>query len=435
MENKKEKKINIKDAQLLFLSFLILIYFFYGFFTNENSAGAGGYSGDFKLIWSNLLLLKEGLFTNIDNPAYNDSRSPLSYILHIILNPFTENQQEFRNSTFVISLIVPYLLFLSINENFKKLKFSITLLLTLIVTLSPYFRTTAYWSLGENYAIIFLLLSYLFYTKFKNNIDTFSEIKKNFYILILCFLSSIIVYFDLKLVFVPFFVLYLILNLKIKINLKFISLIYFFIFSLPYFYLIFLWQGLIPTSANISRGVGVHLHLFNPIYCLIIIFTSVFPFVFSKKLNLENLKGKIFLKKNIYIFYFFFPYVLISIFFGDFKNLRIEGKGAFHKISLLLFKETTLRLFITIIFFFLSLILILIVFDNLGDRFIILFLVLSSLFIFPFYQEYLDPLMYILIFSFFKSKFEVNNIKFIYFLTFYFFLFSLGAKYYYSITI
>ena len=132
---------------------------------------------------------------------------------------------------------------------------------------------------------------------------------------------------------------------------------------------------------------------------------------------------------------FFFSYLIIAVFFGDFENLRIEGKGAFHKISLLLFKETTLRLFITIIFFFLSLILILIVFDNLGDRFIILFLVLSSLFIFPFYQEYLDPLMYILIFSFFNSKFEVNNLKFIYFLTFYFFLFSLGAKYYYSITI
>ena len=435
MENKKEKKINIKDAQLLFLSFLILIYFFYGFFTNENSAGAGGYSGDFKLIWSNLLLLKDGLFTNIDNPAYNDSRSPLSYILHIILNPFTENQQEFRNSTFVISLIVPYLLFLSINENFKKLKFSITLLLTLIVTLSPYFRTTAYWSLGENYAIIFLLLSYLFYTKFKNNIDTFSEIKKNFYILILCFLSSIIVYFDLKLVFVPFFVLYLILNLKIKINLKFISLIYFFIFSLPYFYLIFLWQGLIPPSAHIARGVGVDIHLFNPGYSLLIIFVAVFPFVFSKKLNLENLKGIIFLKKNILLMCFFFSYLIIAVFFGDFENLRIEGKGAFHKISLLLIKETNLRLFITTVFFFLCLIFILIVFENLSDRLVILFLVSSSLFIFPFYQEYLDPLIYVLIFSFFKSNFKVSKVRFIYFLTLYYFLFSLSAKQYYSLII
>ena len=56
MANKEKKKINIYDVQFLFLSFLIVIYFFYGFFTNENSAGAGGYNGDFKLIWSNLLL-------------------------------------------------------------------------------------------------------------------------------------------------------------------------------------------------------------------------------------------------------------------------------------------------------------------------------------------------------------------------------------------
>ena len=435
MANKEEKKISVYDVQFLFLSFLIVIYFFYGFFTNENSAGAGGYNGDFKLIWSNLLLLKEELFTNIDNPAYNDSRSPLSYILHILLNPFIDNKQEFRNSTFVISLLVPYLLFLTIKENFKRLKFSITLLLAIIVTLSPYFRTTAYWSLGENYAIIFLLSSYLFYTKLKNNIYTYSEFKKNFYILILCFLSSIIVYFDQKLVFVPILVLYLILNLKIKNNLKFFTLIYFFIFSLPYFYLIFLWQGLIPPSAHIARGVGVDIHLFNPVYSLLIVFVAVFPFVFSKKLNLENLKGIIFLKKNIYLMCFFFSYLIISVCFGDFENLRIEGKGAFHKISLLLIKETNLRLFITTIFFFLSLIFILIVFENLSDRLVILFLVSSSLFIFPFYQEYLDPLIYVLIFSFFKSSFEVNKVKFIYFLTFYYILFSLSAKHYYSLMI
>ena len=107
MANKEKKKINIYDVQFLFLSFLIVIYFFYGFFTNENSAGAGGYNGDFKLIWSNLLLLKEGLLTNISNPEYSDSRSPLSYILHILFNPFIDNEQEFRNSTFIISLIVP----------------------------------------------------------------------------------------------------------------------------------------------------------------------------------------------------------------------------------------------------------------------------------------------------------------------------------------
>ena len=168
---------------------------------------------------------------------------------------------------------------------------------------------------------------------------------------------------------------------------------------ISHFFLIFLWQGLIPPSAHIARGVGVDIHLFNPGYSLLIIFVAVFPFVFSKKLNLENLKGIIFLKKNILLMCFFFSYLIIAVFFGDFENLRIEGKGAFHKISLLLIKETNLRLFITTIFFFLSLIFILIVFENLSDRLVILFLVSSSLFIFPFYQEYLDPLIYVLIFS------------------------------------
>ena len=435
MANKKEKKIVTNDVQFLFLSFLIIIYFFYGFFTNENSAGAGGYNGDFKLIWSNLLLLKEGLFTNIDNPAYNDSRSPLSYILHILFNPFIDNKHEFRNSTFVISLIIPYLLFLAIKENFKKLRLSITLLLAVTVTLSPYFRTTAYWSLGENYALIFLLLTYLFYTKLINSFNTFNERQKNFYISILCFLSSIVVYFDQKLVFIPFLVLYLILNLRLKTNLKFFTFFYFFILSLPYFYLMFLWKGLIPTGANTAREVGTKLHLFHPGFCLLILFTAVFPFIFLKKLSLENLKEKFFLKKNIYLSFLFFSYVIVCVLFGNFENLRIEGKGAFHKISLLLIEDANLRLFITTVFFLISFIFILITFESLNDRLILLFLILSSLFIFPFYQEYLDPLIYILIFSFFKSKFEIIKLKSIYFLIFYYFLFSFSAKYYYSIII
>ena len=432
MANKEKKKINIYDVQFLFLSFLIVIYFFYGFFTNENSAGAGGYNGDFKLIWSNLLLLKEGLLTNISNPEYSDSRSPLSYILHILFNPFIDNEQEFRNSTFIISLIVPYLLFLTIKENFKKLSTSFIILLSVIVTLSPYFRTTAFWSLGENYAIIFLLLSYLFYSKIKKNINILSENKKKYSILLLCFLSSLIVYFDQKLVFIPFLVLYLIFSLKIKTNLKLLTLFYFFIFSLPYFHLMFLWQGFIPSNANFAREVGTSIHLFNPGYCMLIIFTAVFPFIFSKKKVLENLKKKIFFKRNIYFIYLFFSYMIIITFLGDFENLRIEGKGAFHKVSLILIENISLRFFITTVFFLLSLVFILSVFEHSNDRSMIFFLILSSLFIFPFFQEYLDPLIYVLIFSFFKSKFEVNKIKFIYFLSFYYFLFSLSTKYYYS---
>ena len=83
----------VSKFKINFISIIILVYFFYGFYSNENSAGAGGYDGDFKTIWNNLLLLKEGIFANLANPLYDDSRPPLSYIIHIYFNPFTYNQE------------------------------------------------------------------------------------------------------------------------------------------------------------------------------------------------------------------------------------------------------------------------------------------------------------------------------------------------------
>ncbi len=433
MENKKEK---IKQNIFVFLlSSVILIYFFYGFFTNENAAGAGGYNGDFKLIWQNLTLLKEGIIVNLNNSNYNDSRPPLSYILHILLNPFIYNVEVFRLSNLLISSSVPFLLYLSIKENYSNLDNGLTLLLALTVTLSPYFRTTSFWALGENYGIIFLLLSYLTYASLKKNLINFTSLKKFLIIFFLCLFSSIIVYFDQKLVFIPFLVLILILSLNIEIKFKIYSIILFVIFSLPYFYLIYLWGSLIPSSANDAREVGSSIHLYHPGYCLTILVFAIFPFFFMNNVNLETLKNKILNKNLIYILVLFLFYSLLIISLGDFENLRIEGKGAFHKISLVLIQNLNVRLIFTIISFLLSIIFIYLIFNNKIDLLIISYFIILSLFTFPFYQEYLDPLLYILIFSFFKSKFKFENKVSVYFLVLYFFTISLSAKYYYQMTI
>ena len=241
MENQKEKEKISHNFFVFSLSSIILIYFFYGFFTNENAAGAGGYNGDFKLIWQNLILLKEGIIVNLNNPNYSDSRPPLSYILHILFNPFIYNMEVFRLSNLLISSSIPFLLYLSIKENYSSLDSGLALLLSLTVTLSPYFRTTSFWALGENYGIIFLLLSYLTYASLKKNLINFTIFKKFLTIFFLCLFSSLIVYFDQKLVFVPFLVLVLLLNLNIEIKFKIYSMLLFLIFSLPYFYLIYLW--------------------------------------------------------------------------------------------------------------------------------------------------------------------------------------------------
>ena len=111
-----KKKINFQEALSIFFSATILIYFFYGFYTNENSAGAGPY--DFELIWKNLQLLKQNTFSNLDNALYNDSRPPLAYIIHIYLNPFIQNKEDFRLSVLLISLVVPILFFFCLRKNF-----------------------------------------------------------------------------------------------------------------------------------------------------------------------------------------------------------------------------------------------------------------------------------------------------------------------------
>ena len=115
MENKKEKEKIEQDNQNTFvfsLSLIILIYFFYGFFSNENTAGAGGYNGDFNLIWENLTLFKEGIIVNLNNNNYTDSRTPLSYIIHVLFNPFIYNEEVFRLSNLLISSSIPFLLYI-----------------------------------------------------------------------------------------------------------------------------------------------------------------------------------------------------------------------------------------------------------------------------------------------------------------------------------
>ena len=202
MENKqKNSKINfLQNFFPIILSSFIIFYFFYGYYTNENSAGAGGYNGDFKLIWDNLNLLREDIFQNIGSQLYNDSRPPTSYIFHLLFNPFTYSQEAFRLSCLFISLLVPILLYFAINKKFPELEKRFSFLLAIIVTLSPYFRTTSYWALGENYGIIFLICTYLISLNIIDKVKESNDAKKTFLILILCLVSSLTIYFDQKLI-------------------------------------------------------------------------------------------------------------------------------------------------------------------------------------------------------------------------------------------
>ena len=423
--NKSNKFISI------FSFFFIVLYFFYGFLTNENAAGAGGYNGDFNHIWNNLNLFKTGIFINLDNIEYTDSRFPFSYIFHIYLNPFIETKLGLRLSVFVLSALVPVLFFLCIRENYKKNNLETILLISSLILLSPYFRTSSYWGLGENYSLIFLCLSYLFFVNFKKNYILNTKLKNNLLILFVCFCSSLCVYFDQKFLIVPLVCYFSLLNLKIEKIYKLSATVYFIILSFPCLYLVYIWGAILPPdAANHRITKTIHLHNFG--YSLSILAFYIFPFLLTKKMKFKNFLDVFFKKNNLITFLFFGVYLISLIFFDNFENLTILGKGIFHKLFLFVVTDSFYRLILTLITFFFSLIIILIYFEKKIDYLIISYFLLISLFIYPFMQEYLDPLILVLIFTFLKTKIKINY-KNSFILTLFFTTFLLGTKVYYGI--
>ena len=112
-----EIKNNYKSFSLI-LIFLSLSSFFFGFYLDENSAGGGAYLGDWIFLWPNLqLFINNDLHTAINNENLLTNRTPLLYILHAALNPFVENEIEYRRTVFLISFIAPILFYFCLKKN------------------------------------------------------------------------------------------------------------------------------------------------------------------------------------------------------------------------------------------------------------------------------------------------------------------------------
>jgi len=275
------KVIIKKNLLVLFLSCLIFVSFFIGFIFDENSAGSGiETGGDYDLIWNNLQLLKNNIIENLNSLEYTDSRTPAAYILHIFFNPFIETQYQFRLSVFLISLVCPVFFFFLLKKKFTGINNYLILLISSLILLSPYFRTTAYWGLGENYGILCLIISYFVFQN-SNFSSIFLNRKKILNLFFLTLFSSLCVYFDQKLLIIPliFFIL-IIFNKKIYFKDKILVTFFYFLFSIPFTYLIILWEGILPPGAQIGRKINFEFNIFNIGYVSIIISFYLFLFIF-----------------------------------------------------------------------------------------------------------------------------------------------------------
>ena len=346
---------NLHKVSSIFLITLATFSYFFGFYSDENSAGAGSYSGDITIIWNNVkIFLTNDIVSSIHHEDYYSSRTPLVYILHKVFNPFTDNIINFRKSVFIISLTSPILFFFCLKQKFKKEDSILLFLISSIIFLSPYYRTSGYWGLEENFGYIFLLLSFLSVNTFLKN-DNKNGYKVHFLLFMSTFFSSCCLYFDQKLIIIPLICFLTIITSNKLLKFKLFAIFYYLLFSSPYIYLIILWGGLIPVALldlSTGRKLGTEIFLIHIGYATTMIGFYLFPLLFFRNMNVFKLiKNFFFDKKNYFFAFLFIIYIVYLIGFFDFNiqsdsttNIHNTGKGFIDKISQILFEDNILKL-------------------------------------------------------------------------------------------
>lgn len=432
------------NRNFILLAFSILIYisYFFGFYFSENSIGSGGYDGDLVWIWNNFELLKKNnLIEAINHPDFFGNRTPLLYVLNKVFNPFLENLDKYRLSIFLFSLLGPYIFYLCLKEKFKNSKKEELILISSLLLLSPFYRTTAIWGMEINYGIISMLGSIYFWLKINTK-------KQNSFVNIfnLVFFSSLTVYFDQKLLFVPILSLLKIFLVKKEFNIKIISILLYLLFSLPFLYFIIQWKGIVPSATIIANPEAsnsidnFNLDFYNLAYATTMMGLYLLPLiVFFQNFSSSNYIK--FLKLNFWKFLsIFIIYMSIFIYFDWFNIAQSKlptyhnqtyGLGFINKFSYIFFDNIFYRkIFLVFSFLFFWIIVYSFFNNNFINFFIIIFFYFISLLLTPLMQEYFDPYIFVVAILYFEMNFNIN-FKNILYLMFYNLALLLGAIIYY----
>ncbi len=410
--------LNYKKISLYILFVLSL---FLGFILQENSSGGAKIDHDFFQTYINFFYLDfySGLEKFLENPS-TIIQLPVFYIIISFFLKITDSLIAVKFGYILICSFLPLIFFLILKRKFKFEK-EFLFYFSLLIFLSPYFRTSSIWLLGDNLSLILISLSILFFLKFQDKKKIF-DIYLCFIFLILC--SYIRHYYSFFIIYYLFYV-YKNLNLKHLLYLIILS----FIFSLPaliYLKYIILNYNFIDTISSFSNTN----YLSSGFIILTIILFYLIPFIINREFVIFY-----YYKKKIKILFLitlitFFIYI-IDLFF--FKNLIIfptTGGGVF--VKLIYQVSPILRETLLFIVFLISFLVIDFIFHK--DRvsnYLLLIILLISLPFEVIYQKYLDPLFYLLFFGLINSSYikdiflrKVISLNFIFIYFSFFYLFS-----------
>ena len=310
------------------------------------------------------IFLLNDLKNAIFHPELFGNRPPLIYIINKLFNPFFYDFEKYRLIVFLLSLSGPLIFYQTLRIRFHNVDKKILFLISSLIYLSPYYRTSGYWGLNENYGIFTMFVTFFFLEKFnlENNF-------KNIFALI--FFSSITVYFDQKFLLVPLICFFYTMFSKISVRNKFIILSAYIVLSIPYLYLLYRWSGIVPPATQLANPKTItsisdlkliyHIHAG---YAATLISFYLLPVIlFTSKNFLKRIKEYLFLKKTYFYLILFILFNLYNLIYFDFEQFTVTdywvGLGIVHKLSLIITGNLYLQEIITYIFFFFSFIVLL----------------------------------------------------------------------------
>ena len=411
---------NFKSFTIYSIGFFSLLL---GLVLNENSSGGAkldfhylfpfveGFSSDFR----------DGLVSYISNSG-SIIHSPVFYILTSFIYKLIDNVIVLKIFYIFLCSFLPLIFFLILKNKFK-VDEKILFIFSIIIFLSPYFRSSAIWLLGDNLSLIFFGLSIFYFNKINvsNNKNLIEPFFCLFFLILCCYIRYYYCLFSL-------YYLYFFYQ-KLDKKYFFILLLISFTLSIPalfYFYYIFSNANFVTTVTNYSQ---INFYS-NSLIILSILLFYLIPFcILQRNLFIEYIKNN---KKIIFIIFliFFISYLIGQFLYNDIINFSSKGGGVFVKLSNLY--DINKLLFLSFLSFLSLIILDYFFKEKRIQNYILLIILILSFPIFTIYQKYFDPLFFLFFFGLIESS-KINNIFlerknfllpiFIYFT--FFFLFSL----------
>ena len=400
---------------------IVIVSYFFGYYIREISNGAG--NGDLEYhIWKVIKDLEKNYYLTLKNYlSYGEATFPFFHSIQAIFNPFTKNSIQYTFSNTVLNLLVVAILAYHLKK--KKIfssKHNI-ILISSIILISPWFRSTSYWGMTENLAFFFVIPS-LYYL---NKMIQEKNFKNDFLLILLLSLS---IYTRQQYLFlVIFHLIYIFINYEFKRIIK--NLIIYFILSLPGLLTYQLWGVFINISNATSAS---HYISIDFIFKNILKISSLLLF-YSIPILIINFKKSIKLILNKKFFYIFVILTIIKILLFNDINYQLKGGGYIIKFNRFFFNNSIYFLVLLSSFYFTILWFLIKKNINYIIFLICLFIIfgLSD----DLYQEWFDPLYIFILYIFLPTKhiklLGINKTRSIYLLYMWQFMVLIVAIFYY----